>query len=1236
MCGVTVVYCRAMELDFDSVRNNTETTEILGKVFSKTGSTLELVCRIRTDNNLNNAQHLFVQHCNNGRCENVSVQYIDNSSVKASFKKITNASRGSYRCCLGQCTVNSPSKIVEVGDHPRIEGLDCISDGGCDMNCTVRSNVSDVLKRTLSLTYGLDVLKINYSCPELEGMSCYWPEEKFSAAFKSYTITTKLSNILGDDYAEYKINVVKIIKPGPVISPSVTAENSTSLIVSFTRPDIHVRPSLFPLNYSVSLTSKWNQNHVKVFPNSIAEKQSFTLYRLIPDTNYNVSIYSIYSENDYPDIDRYKSKVWRERVKTQPDVPSSSPDMTPDSYTEFTCDNEHFYIVYWNPIDDIKKNGQFLQYAVTTLQAVDIYQPNLTNSCGMMKLQRKSPTEALQIPGSVLILSKMEEIHLEIRSMNQKGLSESVSEILMQKGEVLSKPKAVMAELAENDAGNKYLVSFEMADTDTELTGVTYYWCQGQEITVGYIDCKNLYWNQTDGKSRSQWIMPAGASASGTSDEWHFAVSVQQGNSSSGMVWQNCLFKSYGKEVPYNGAKNVSLAPGPDSSTQVKLKLHFDYCDLPTKPAAYNISYWVMGAKRDTFKVKVIVGEELYDHRTFLLSNLESDTVYGVEFCAYNEFVNITRKEVEIATSPAPEEPEPSTPIMIVIPATVVSVLVLPLLLLLLWYCWKQRKIYIRATTFDPPAITLEHHYSTVSDEVDFTRMGVWTEEYQTVRTADRVPVAQEERVYLMSKTEEEEEVYSGSFQNHQNIGDQSALEYICHGENNENLGAPITSSEQLNDQPQPGPGYMRMEEMKLDSQVRPQIAMSRNHITQEDGRDGELRGVNQRSHLSTVDGSGKLLDGYSADEYVVSVINDENSKDERDEIQSIQLEMHLKFNRADDADNTPNRYSANEYVVSVINDKNSKDEDSKDEKNENQSVQLDMHLKSNRADDADNTPNRYSANEYVVSVINDKNSKDEDSKDEKNENQSVQLDMHLKSNRADDADNTPNRYSANEYVVSVTNDENSKNEISKDKKNENQSVQLDMHLKSNRADDADNTPNRYSADEYVVSVTNDENSKNENSKDKKNENKSVQLDMHLKSNRADDTGNTPNRYSAEGYVVSVFNGETKDGNFKNDRGVDRNIQHGMDLKSNTPDDTDNTPNRYSAEKYVVPVCNGETKDGKFKNDRGVDRNIQHGMELESNTLDDTDSYSVRGPEKSKSNNSECGSYVLPVRLEEP
>ncbi|KAL5011264.1 hypothetical protein ScPMuIL_009815 [Solemya velum] len=433
---------------------------------------------------------------------------------------------------------------------------------------------------------------------------------------------------------------------------------------------------------------------VREFHNIVAEEPSFVLCTLIPNTDYVVRIYS---KNGASHSDLYKSPVQNRHVRTPPDVPSSPPSMTLDSYSEFACDKkQHFYIVYWNPINDIEKNGQFLQYAVNISgvpDAFDAYRPSLHDSCGITKTQKSFSIGAWLIQGSVLILPKMNETyHLEVKSANLEGLTESVTDLdIKHQGEVLSKPKHVMVEYSSQS--RKYVVSFEMVDKAAELTGVTYYWCQGKKIPVGggYVDCKNLYWQHTEGGRRSPWIQPVSTSAPQTNDKWHFAVSVQKDNSSSGMVWQSCIFQHYGN-VDYNGGtQEVSLASGPDPSTQLVLVLSFDYCDLPTKPIAYNVSYWKLGAKNDTFSVKGIAGEELYGmDRKILISNLEPNTDYVVDFRAYGEWGILIQKKFQNATGLISERLETPTNYVYMIALGILALVTASMLLV--WCCIKLRE----------------------------------------------------------------------------------------------------------------------------------------------------------------------------------------------------------------------------------------------------------------------------------------------------------------------------------------------------------------------------------------------------------------------------------------------------------------------------------------------------------------------------------------------------------------
>ncbi|OWF51173.1 uncharacterized protein LOC110449533 [Mizuhopecten yessoensis] len=528
------------------------------------GETLELNCSITNWNEISDPDlnQLNIEHSSKKR-RFVNHSVIDNRTVQAIISNMEKGDGGYYRCSYKPDPNLIMDLLFEVTDpDPMPADIDCIANGAAtQVDCTWS-------RRDLCATW-----RLFYSQTGDRETACVLPVHNLQKSCAEHTIdSSKRINTrchqLPTEGKPLQLRCSVNVFFGTNFSLRLERNNPSGIerrtfqkrfddtIVKLDAVQnllVHSSSTAMSLDWKFLKSPRYYNNGIRcnvscgmetktlIFPENDTNKdvRGILFNNLHPFTEYNITVICKVT------VSRYWGDPIERAYQTEEDIPLVGPHATDTSYTLAGCISESSgtcsLTIYTEQEDTLNTNGNITGYAVEirSRQEPKLKQRfNFSNSRTTLEI---GPLDKGIIP----------PFNVSIWSKTSKGLSNRSTDIIIKPNKDIAFQALVVE---EQDAS--YLITAEILSSSSSSEFICH-WCYGLK-TDNKITCKGGYGYRNSSKPEF-FMEKSELDESGVEDDnnyrWYFGMSVSTEAGSTGIHWEDCIFRS---------TKHVQSPPKPE------------------------------------------------------------------------------------------------------------------------------------------------------------------------------------------------------------------------------------------------------------------------------------------------------------------------------------------------------------------------------------------------------------------------------------------------------------------------------------------------------------------------------------------------------------------------------------------------------------------------------------------------------------------------------------------------
>ncbi|XP_050401234.2 leukemia inhibitory factor receptor [Patella vulgata] len=522
------------------------------------------------------------------------------SNITALLKITVNKSSdaGRYGCWAVNVTGEKEiigTQFVTIEYAPqKVVNLTCIVyDWTKGMKCTWNLGVEYINSEDISVKvyYAVYTKKVHFLCPHLTNRSCVWNSDEFMGAYY-YDIHVAVNNTVKNDvnYTSQRFITNDNVEPSPIVHLELQKKNRTCITITWSHNSI--RKKIFKVMYGL-------RNKTNVLDVFTADQNITRGYcDLSPYTDYTFDI------SCKPEENGYWSKVKDIVVTTLQDVPLTGPDVIAGCFSVSQCDSSKHrsVMIYWGDVEEDNRQGEIIGYLIQ--QGDQNY--SVSNEIHNIKIPVKLNCHVNQ---TFIIYSKTEI-----------GCSKKYSKITVPASDTeLAVANNLTVELIEGEYNDSIVAKWIV---DHRWQNVSYHvvWC----LFTHESTCQSgVSWKSI--KDSKQLLLPV------TSANWrkyHYGISAEKDNASSGLYWTDCRIKKTAKPpVPPDGIRIT------EKTKSLEIRWNPGHCSLDSEAYVYGYEIAVCQAADCNNESKRVYKTEGNDG-VYVIDELQPKTNYSISLQA--------------------------------------------------------------------------------------------------------------------------------------------------------------------------------------------------------------------------------------------------------------------------------------------------------------------------------------------------------------------------------------------------------------------------------------------------------------------------------------------------------------------------------------------------------------------------------------------------------------------------
>lgn len=525
------------------------------------GNSLEVLCTSLDNNSTSKNLYFHIG------TENQSSEVLNDTTIRLHWKHPEPQSFRLY-CSSNSTRKHCLNKVLIDRSPVHVTDFKCISRNLDSLNCSW-SCAKTYTDMRYELTFFLNSSPVSDCEVQRVGDNrfCVWnmtSTPRYRQQMDTYVFNLVSRNVFGITNQNFTIDHFSIVKPDKPYNGTILANqtkpHSVKLFweIPFNMVDFLQDGVDHKIEYQIAKQVGFHQVDASRLP---PKRKNYTFNLVGLPYSYMSYEVRVFIKPKRAKDDQFWSESLNFFFKTASEIPKRPPDIAPGAFVMGDFENHRVIRVYWTQLEEYEKSGANFTYKVLLTQD------------GRTSTLMPEPGQSL----SYVNIDNASEnvIHIHVQSSNEMGSSANSSYLLIPaRWQILQGPSSFTKFAYENGTYELYWDAM-----DIKIDNYTLFWCQYNhtENCLGRMNFTTL-----DHKKNSHVIeLP-------TEEKYQFAMAVNRGFQTSGMVWAKCHISKDGLSMY---AFPVQIGHGTAGKTHVNIYWSMECTLREGIITGYNITY---------------------------------------------------------------------------------------------------------------------------------------------------------------------------------------------------------------------------------------------------------------------------------------------------------------------------------------------------------------------------------------------------------------------------------------------------------------------------------------------------------------------------------------------------------------------------------------------------------------------------------------------------------------------
>lgn len=542
--------------------------------------------------------------------------FIENPQLET-FQLYCSTNTSVKKHCLNKVLIDRPP--MEVTD------FSCISKNFDVLNCSwscPNTNTSITYELTF---FASSTLMKNCQVQRVGNTRyCIWnttSEPRYRQHFEFYQFNLKSENVFGKREQNFTIDHYAIVKPDkPNGTFSLVKQHSVRLswelpinILDFLPDGVDHK-----IEYQIEKEPIFHQVNTSFLPPN-KKKYIFNLTEL-PYAHYKYEV-RIFIRPKRASLDQFWSDPLFFFITTDSEIPDRPPDIPPGSFTSGVYSGTRLLRVYWKQLEDYEENGANFTYRVLVKQE--------------NKEKTLFPDKSKSLSYVLINSTSTDSMHINVQSYNALGPSKNSSYIFIPPHNMMINGPTTFTQLAFENG------TYELSwDSIQNIDNYTLFWClyNSTQNCVGRMNFTII----KSMKTNHAIELPV-------QKKYQFAIAVNKGFQTSGMVWARCdisrdavAMYSFPMHLSHGSAGKTFVDISWTMECQLKKGIitgyKISYCPIIKTSNVCDLNVKNESVYIDNPNISNISVTHLLPFRSYRF-DISIDTIYGLKFTNESTYV---------------------------------------------------------------------------------------------------------------------------------------------------------------------------------------------------------------------------------------------------------------------------------------------------------------------------------------------------------------------------------------------------------------------------------------------------------------------------------------------------------------------------------------------------------------------------------------------------------------------